>query len=535
MELGELTQALAANIKLLHMRMGAQEVGISAWALATLKPKGWKRILQGLCTRAAQEDVFGNLNWWSVAHLEYASRLASKSGSVSSTSLPRQVLDSVKPLLASLTTLCADEAAQIRQNSKEFQEKPLKVVAELQPWKDMMQGGTVLIFGAGRHVRPALQQAGFQTTMWRRFASGTCGAKEWPSPEPFQAAAMRYPDSSESFEFALHAVASNLSEGAPLWVYGDVREGVLSTTRSIRGLFSLSAIHEDGDCRVISAVRTRGKAHEKFEHWLRQESIDFGHGLQDWWSVPGLFAAGKVDVMSQYLLDTMAQVREKLEASDTKWHLVSCDSCNVMDFASGTGVLAAGVLKILSVGKCCLLDADAAALEAAGRNLPEASRILADGFRYDFPEDVKFHLIISNPPVHNGHADDLGLLCELLREGPLLLEPGGEMWLVTQEHIPTGRLFHLALQENESRGRLSGPGTKTDGLRSFYENVGMYPTADGRFIVWRARLPEAPARKRKGTADGLEADMGVLKRVKEGNMHKLQTASVCYDTHGGRM
>ena len=40
-------RALACNIKLLHGRMGAQEVGISAWALATLKPKGWRKVIQG--------------------------------------------------------------------------------------------------------------------------------------------------------------------------------------------------------------------------------------------------------------------------------------------------------------------------------------------------------------------------------------------------------------------------------------------------------------------------------------------------------
>jgi 16S rRNA G1207 methylase RsmC len=380
--------------------MGAQEVGISAWALATLKPKGWRKMVRCLLRRAAEEEVLDDLNWWSAAHLEYAARVASKR-KFGSLYLPRQEPEDRKEFLSSLTALCAEEVAQIRADSKQFQEKPLKVAAELQPWKDMEPGASVLIFGAGRHIRPALQMAGFETTIWRRFASGSCGAKEWPEAaekERFKAAAMRYPDSSESFEFALHAVATSLEEGAPLWVYGDVREGVLSTTRSIRGLFSLSAIHEDGDCRVISAIRTRRKAQDEFESWLRIESIDFGYGFQDWWSVPGLFAAGKVDVMSQYLLDTMLHVRNKIAASDGTWHLLDCKPCHVMDFASGTGVLAAGASKLLEVGRCLLLDADACALQAAGRNLPEASRILADGFRCDLPEE-KFHLIISNPPV----------------------------------------------------------------------------------------------------------------------------------------
>ena len=299
----------------------SRQVGISAWALATLKPKGWRKILRGLVARAGEEEVFGDLNWWSAAHLEYALRVASKVRG----SLPRQEPQDAHDFLSKLSSLSANEVAQIRQDSKEFQERPLKVAAELQPWKGHPPC-TVLIFGAQRHIRPALQQAGFTTTIWRRFASGSSTAKEWPQLEAeAEAAAIRYPDSSESFEFALHAVASSLAEGAPLWVYGDVREGVLSTTRSIKGLFTLSAIHEDGDCRVVSATRSRRKLQDTFESQLRVESIDFGHGLQDWWSVPGLFAAGRVDVMSQYLLDTMTYVRSKMAASNEKlvggWHV----------------------------------------------------------------------------------------------------------------------------------------------------------------------------------------------------------------------
>ena len=453
---------------------------------------------QGLVERANETEVFGDLNWWSAAHLEYAIRSrTSPDGAL-------RKLQEDQKLLCSLTGLCKEEAHRVRQESKVFRERPLLVAAELQPWKNMSakssssEGASVLIFGPGRHIRQALQQAGFQTTMWRRFVSGRCQAEAWPSNGPFEAAAMRYPDSSESFEFALHAVASQLLQGAPIWIYGDVREGVLSTTRAIRGLFSLKAIHEDADCRVISAIRSSGKAKDSFQEWLRQETVEFSFGSQEWWSVPGLFAGGQVDVMSQYLLDTMSMIK-----STEEWPLAN--ACSLLDFASGTGLLVAGVMRLLPVGHVSLLDADAAALEAASRNLPEASLLLADGFRCDL--DGKFNLIVSNPPVHHGHADDLGLVLELLRAGPHCLDAGGEMWLVTQEHIPTGRLFEVAKEENERLQELDPK------LESFYENVCMYPTRDGRFIVWRARCPEAKARKRKMQPDQ-DKMVSAVKRAK---------------------
>ena len=202
--------------------------------------------------------------------------------------------------------------------------------------------------------------------------------------------------------------------------------------------------------------------------------MDLG-GPRDWWSVPGLFAGGQVDVMSRFLLDTLAEV-----GSAKPWK----QAVKVLDFGSGTGILAAGVMDLMAVDSCWLLDADAAALEAAGRNLPKAQMVLADGFRWGEATPEAFHLIISNPPIHDGHSNDLRVLLELLREGPGWLEPGGELWLVTQEHIPTGRLFQLAQSE-------------------ICEEVQMYPTADGRFVVWRFRRAQLAGRKRKHDAGEL--------------------------------
>lgn len=456
-DLGELPQLLMANIELLQPKMGAQELGISAWALATLKPRRWRRCLKSLTSQASELE----LNWWSVAHVEYAARKAG-----------------AEVNWPSLTKLCRAELERVTFESRDFRERPLRVAVEMAPWSSC-EPCQVLIFGPGRFVRKALQEAGFETSMWRRYASGKCTATEWPleAKGSFQAASMRYPDSGESFEFALHAVAARLVEGGRLWIYGDVREGVLSTTRAIRGLFSLSSIQEDGDSRVISAIRTRGEARE-FEGWLRKEKMDFSFGERDWWSVPGLFAGGGMDVMSQYLLDMLAR---------ESW----TSGCKVLDFASGNGVLAAGAMSLFGAS-CWLLDNDAAALAAAARNLPDAVCVLADGFRVDLED---FDLIISNPPVHNGHADDLSLLLELLKKAPFLLRPGGELWLVTQEHIPTGRLFQIACEECG----------EPHNLQTFFDSLQMFPTQDGRFVVWRARFP---ARKRKSDVEDIPSKRG---------------------------
>merc|ERR1712137_701452 len=92
-----------------------------------------------------------------------------------------------------------------------------------------------------------------------------------------------------------------------------------------------------------------------------------------------------------------------------------------------------------------------------------------------------FDIIVSNPPVHSDHPDDLRVLMGLIRDSPLWLRAGGEIWLVAQEHIPVGRLFALVDEKHQ------------------YTHLDLMPTEDGRFVVWRAisGMPGKECKKRK--------------------------------------
>ncbi|CAE7233847.1 rsmC [Symbiodinium sp. CCMP2456] len=475
-----LTESLQESLELLHPRMGAQEVGISAWALATLKPRGWKKLLGKLVSRASDDEVLPDLTWWSIAHLEFAIRAA------------LQKAPNCKPLAAApellqlLTHRCEEQVEQIQEASRVFQDAPLVAAAACEPWGRFKcaSGKTALVFGPGRHVRRSLQRSGFQVTQWYRYALGMKKAQAWPPSGVFDAAAMKYPDSYEAFEYALHAVAASLPLGAPTWVYGDVQEGVLSTTRAIKGLFKLLEIQEDGDARVVFLKRTNGQARACLESWFKEDTVTLATTARKWWSMPGLFAGGFVDVMSRFLLDTMEKVWNTESSERPGWS--SSRQCKVLDFASGTGVLAAGLSSLLpGKNELWLIDADSVALQAASKNLPDAHTVLADGFKGVQTADKPLqpcHLIVSNPPVHQGHADDLRVLIELLEQAPHWLLKDGEMWLVTQEHIPTGRLFDMA----------TGSHLKCE--------ITTYATEDGRFVVWRATYQPA-SRKRKLETD----------------------------------
>ena len=77
-----------------------------------------------------------------------------------------------------------------------------------------------------------------------------------------------------------------------------------------------------------------------------------------------------------------------------------------------------------------MLDADSVALEAVRSNIPtaaaseetEKNRLhLSDGWCHVDP-GLRFDLVVSNPPVHSGIADDMAVVDDLVRGGQFSME-----------------------------------------------------------------------------------------------------------------
>jgi 16S rRNA (guanine1207-N2)-methyltransferase len=83
------------------------------------------------------------------------------------------------------------------------------------------------------------------------------------------------------------------------------------------------------------------------------------------------------------------------------------------------------------------MDSDAVALEAARQNVPAASFTLGASLA----EAGRRHYaaILSNPPLHQGIAEDRTLLDRLVADAPSRLAPGGHMQLVVQRRVALER------------------------------------------------------------------------------------------------
>ncbi|CAD7956401.1 unnamed protein product [Amoebophrya sp. A120] len=241
---------------------------------------------------------------------------------------------------------------------------------------------------------------------------------------------------------------------------------------------------------------------------------------EKWYVYPGLFAGGTVDKMTAYLLQVVSKNFDTMRNFDCKTPRTS--PFEILDFCSGSGVLARGVLDWINVNhkrkkaplavELDLLDNDALALLAAKKNVPESrsfylsncfKTLLLDSADSEQQElqasapaaaaraettvrtHVTYDLILSNPPVHDGtNADCFSVVEDLLGKAERFLKTNGELWLVAQNYIPVGCMFDkvrsAAVMSNKSKTT-----NKMNEQKSFSSLQCVKLYTNGRFSVWR--------------------------------------------------
>lgn len=137
------------------------------------------------------------------------------------------------------------------------------------------------------------------------------------------------------------------------------------------------------------------------------------------WSQPGVFAWDRVDAGSLLLARTLPPLKGA-----------------GADLGCGYGALATVALGSPAVTALRLIDLDRRAIEAARKNVtdPRAAFEWADARTVEAGADLDF--IVSNPPFHDGGAEDKRLGQAFIRQAAGMLKKGGALWLVANRHLP---------------------------------------------------------------------------------------------------
>ncbi len=224
----------------------------------------------------------------------------------------------------------------------------------------------------------------------------------------------------------LHAAAARVGGGARIHLYGARNEGIRSAARHFpEGTEPPVTLLIKRRCRVLATTRRAPPPRpDALDSWEIRAPVDWGAGPRDWIFYPGVFACGRLDPATALLIDCIPALPT---------------GTRLLDFGAGTGVVAAAALERAGHGtQAVLLERDAISLVAASRNLPGANLVLG---RRVAALPGPFDLIVSNPPIHAGSAQNLHTVEELVREAPGVLAPGGRLMVVAQRRLPVPRIL----------------------------------------------------------------------------------------------
>jgi 16S rRNA (guanine1207-N2)-methyltransferase len=288
-------------------------------------------------------------------------------------------------------------------------------------------GGPVLVANHVGRLPALLADRSIVVTQWhRRLVAGGPTARAWPPPGPFEVAMLRLPKARDEQEMAAHACLGSLREARRLIVYGGNDEGIRSAASLLARLGGeVETVAARGHGRVLAARRPADatELRTSLPAWRVVAPLEIAGVARDWITYPGVFAAGRVDEGTALLIGALPPLHA---------------GSHVLDYGCGSGVIGAAALAREPGIALDLLDNDAVALEAARENVPDARLILAPGLA---GAAGSWDVILSNPPLHSGFAEDHALLEGLITDAPRRLRPGGCLAIVVQRRVPLDRLL----------------------------------------------------------------------------------------------
>jgi len=274
-------------------------------------------------------------------------------------------------------------------------------------------------------VEEAALAAGSRVVHWRRRAGPAhITPAAWPPDTPVAGASVRLPKGRKVLEMTLHASLARVETGGPVWLYGANDEGIRSAGRALGALCDdIHTLDTRHHCRVWRGRRSSTAARGSLEDWRVAYHADLPGGPAQLVSFPGLFSHGRLDPATSLLAEAMPELGERARA---------------LDFGCGAGLLALALRQHSPTTELHLLDRDALAIRAAKSNLPGAVFHLGDGWR-TVPGELRFDLVVSNPPIHQGVTRDDEVIRELVNGAADRLAPAGLLLLVAQRTVPVPR------------------------------------------------------------------------------------------------
>lgn len=232
-----------------------------------------------------------------------------------------------------------------------------------------------------------------------------------------------WPKTKSEAQFQLSYLLHNMAKGSDIFIVGENRSGIKSVEALLNEFGSIQKIDSARRCSLYHFQADHRLAFEFEKWWLSYHfSID-NHDIEVK-SLPGVFSQKGLDAGSELLLNALME-----HADIVKGH--------VLDVGCGSGILATVLGKLYPDITLTLSDVNSAALESSKATLASnhlsASVVASDVFSN---LNDKYHLIISNPPFHDGKQTDYTAVNALISQAKKHLKLNGYLCIVANSFLP---------------------------------------------------------------------------------------------------
>ena len=261
-----------------------------------------------------------------------------------------------------------------------------------------------------------------KATLWTTVAGLPQAPQPWPDTGQYDAVILPLPANRETFSFCLMAACSVLAPNGTLYLFGHNDTGIKSSQSLLALHFSKVQLLSIGGHGRLYAASAPVRQDYTLASLQQASLLALPNGTARLTIYPGLFAKGKLDNATAFLLEHLPPIAQQ---------------ARVLDFACGIGVIAKAVQQMQPNARLTMVDHDALAMAAAGINLPGAERQCVKT-----PAQIigSYDLIISNPPIHDGQLLSYNIVEQLITELPRLLALKGAAYLVAQITVPIAKM-----------------------------------------------------------------------------------------------
>lgn len=241
--------------------------------------------------------------------------------------------------------------------------------------------------------------------------------------EKFDWVILNLPRQKALLEMLLDCAAAMLAHDGALWLAGENKAGIKSADKLLKLRFGqLRKLDNARHCCLFEAGNPINQDPFNPLNYREKWIVDCtGSGIEVY-SYPGVFAHGRLDKGTSLLLEALVKIQPKGD---------------VLDFASGAGVIGACIAARYANTRVTLLDAHALALRASEETLEvnglKGFVLASDGLS---TLETDFDLVVSNPPIHAGVKTDNHLGMRLLDSIREHIRPGGQFLFVANVHLP---------------------------------------------------------------------------------------------------